>query len=166
MDQRQLAGVLFTVAGVFIAGSRLPEIILHVALLGQLEAVPEASVDHASQRLMSVAAFGASLLAVLVGVGLVLGSGRLANRLFPPGTEPLRAPEVQAVALSVLGCYFAVEGLSRMAWAGRTDWGGVTLLALGVGLFVGARGLARIWNTLRFAGTPSRAGGLDVSKDN
>lgn len=146
MDQRNLGSVLFAVVGVFIAASRLPEIVIHLAvLLGPTPTFPTPS-DLASHRLLSVAVFGASLVGVLIGLGLVFMRDRLAHRLFPSATQPVTAPEFQAVALSVVGCYLAVQGLARMGWAGRFEWSGALQLALGLGLFVGARGISKLWS--------------------
>ncbi len=157
MGQRQLASVLFATIGVFIAVSRLPEIFFHVTLLAQWTPAIEDPADPVSQRLLSIIALSNSLLAVIVGSGLVLVRDRVASRLFPDDTSPLNAREFQAVALSVLGCYFAVQGITRIVWAGQLDWGAATQLALGVGLFFGARGLSKLWSLSRSAGRPRSA---------
>lgn len=146
MDQRNLASVLFAVVGVFIAASRLPEIVFHIAVLFGTNAVSRNLGDPGSERLLSVAAFGASLLGLLIGLGLVFMRDRLARRLFPSTTQPVTAPEFQAVALSVVGCYVAIQGVTRLGWAGRLEWSGVLQLALGLGLFVGARGISKLWS--------------------
>ena len=92
------------------------------------------------------------VLAVLCGSVLVLLRDRVATLLFPAASESLNSREVQAVALSVLGCYFTVHGLSGLAEAGRFDWGSSTQLVLGIALFFGARGLARLWSFARSPG--------------
>lgn len=153
MDQRQLASVLFAVVGVFIAASRLPEILIYVAMVAQWNS--DNPADPVSQRLVSLMGLTSSLLAVLLGSSLVLLRDRLAGRLFPPGSETLRTNELQAVAFSVLGCYLGVEGLSGILWAGRLNWGAAIQFALGVGLFVGSRGLSRLWSLGRSAGQRS-----------
>ena len=145
MNQRQFASVLFAVVGVFIAASRLPEILIHIALLAQSGPTDPGSTSPGSQVLLSVTALGATLLAVGIGVTLLLLRDRLAQRFFPMDTPPLEPGGVQTAAFAVLGCYFVVQGLSRMLWAGRFDWGAATQLALGVGLFFGARGLSKLW---------------------
>ena len=148
MDQRQLASVLFAVVGVLIAASRLPDIVYYAAALAQWNR----GDDPDGQRLAGILVIGSSLLAVLVGVGLIFLRNRLANRLFPPAGQPLNAPEAHAVALSVLGCYFVVEGLSGIARGGRPGWGSATQLVVCVGLFLGARGVSRLWSLGRTDG--------------
>ena len=145
MDQRQLASVLFAVVGVFIAASRLPDIGFHIAVLAQ----SNPGYEGPSQQRMVAHLVLASALPILMGAALVFFRDRLANRLFPPGSQPLNAPEAQAVALSVLGCYLVVEGLSGVGWKGGINWGAATQLGLGVGLFLGARGVARLWSRER-----------------
>lgn len=145
MNQRQLASVLFAVVGVFIAASRVPEVFLHIALLVQASPADQGSQGSGWQGPTSVSALGAALVAVGIGVTLLLFRNRLAQRLFPIATPSLQSTDVQTVAFSVLGCYFAVQGLSRMLWAGRFDWGAAVQLTLGVGLFFGARGLSKLW---------------------
>lgn len=151
-----MASVLFTAVGVFIAVSRLPEILIYAAVLAQWNPANQDPATPFSQRLVPVTALGGSLVVILVGAGLILLRDRLADRLFSPGTQPLSAREVQAVAYSVLGCYFAVQGLSgisRFGWSGQLDWAGATQLVLGVALFFGARGLSRLWSLSRSTGT-------------
>jgi hypothetical protein len=145
MNQRQLASVLFAVVGVFIAASRVPEIFVHIALLSQADPTDQASRSSGWPGIASVSAFGATLVAVGVGVSLMLFRDRLAQRLFPVATPSLELRGVQTAAFSVLGCYFAVQGLSRILWAGRFDLGAAIQLTLGVALFVGARGLSNFW---------------------
>ena len=147
MDQRNLASVLFAVVGVFVAVSRFPELFVHLALLAQPNP-GQGPADPASQRFVTTAALSGALLAVLIGVALVLLRDRLASRLFPLAGHQLGAPEVQAVALSVLGCYFVVQGLPQVLWAGfgagELYWPGAIQLLLGAGLFVGSRGPSRL----------------------
>ena len=145
MNQRQFASVLFAVVGIFIAASRLPEVLIHIALLAQAAPTDRGTIGPGAQGLVSVAALGATFLAVGIGVTLLLLRDRLAQRLFPMPTPSLDATGVQTAAFSVLGCYFAVQGLSRMLWAGRFDWGAAIQLTLGVALFFGARGLSKLW---------------------
>ncbi len=151
MGQRQLASVLFAAVGVFVAASRLPEIFFHIALLAQWTPTIEDPADPVSQRLITTIAFVNSLLGVLVGTVLVLLRDRLAGHLFPVDSKPIETRDFQAVALSVLGCYFAVRGVSSILWPGQLDWGAVAQVVLGVALFFGARGLSRLWSLSRSA---------------
>lgn len=76
-------------------------------------------------------------------------------RLFPaaPGHSP--ASEVQAAALAVLLVYFVVNSIPGMMWAGGFRWASVVQAFLGIGLFLGARGIAAVWSRLRVPG-PAR----------
>jgi hypothetical protein len=151
MNQRQFASVLFAVVGVFIAATRLPELLILAGMLAQSSPATESRFGGVSQRPVLTIALIASLLAILISGALILFRDRLADRLFAGGTQPLEARDAQAVALSVLGCYFAVHGISRIAWAGRFDWSAAVQLALGVALFFGARGLSGLWLLSRAA---------------
>jgi hypothetical protein len=158
MNQRQLASVLFTAVGVFIAAAHLPAILMQAAAL--TPSIPDLDdpVSPVNQRLMLVLGLMSSLVAVLIGSLLVVLRDRLANRLFPPATESLSSRELHAVALSVLGSYFVVQGLAHLARAGDFDWSGAIQLVLGVGLFFGARALSRLWAFGRSAGTAGNVG--------
>jgi len=152
MNQRQFASVLFAAVGVFIAGTRVPELFILFGLLAESSPATESPVGSVSQRQTLTIALTGSLLATLVGGALILFRHRLADRLFAAGTRPLEARDAQAVALSVLGCYFAVHGISRVGAGGRFDWSAAVQLALGLALFFGARALSGLWLLSRSAG--------------
>jgi hypothetical protein len=154
MNQRQFASVLFAVVGVFIAITRLPELIIHVGLLVQPSPATASPFGAVSQHHMSTIGLIASLVAILAGSGLILLRHSLADRLFTAGTQSLNAREAQAVALSVVGCYFAVQGISRFGWAVQFNWTAAIELVLGVALFFGASGLSGLWMLSRSAGRP------------
>ena len=162
MNQRELACVLFAVVGVFIAITRLPDLIFHVGLLAQSSPEAMSPVDAISQRHISTIGLIASLAAILLGSGLILFRRSVAERLFAASAESLAAREAQAVALSVLGCYFAVQGISRFGWTRQFDWTAAIQLLLGIALFFGASGLSGLWMLSRSAGrsrmTSERAG--------
>jgi hypothetical protein len=145
MSQRQLASVLFAVLGTFIAISWLPQIIVFIGI--------QAAGDQDAPVAYAITPVIAAIIAVLLGIVLVLIRVRLAERLFPADTGPLAARDTQAVALSVLGCYFVIESVSWLVRRGRIDWAPITQLVLGVGLFFGARGLARFWAAARSTGS-------------
>ena len=145
MSQRQLASVLFAVLGTFIAISWFPQIIVFIGYW--------AAGDHTAPVAYAISPVIGAIIAVILGIVLVLIRVRLADRLFPADTGPLAARDTQAVALSVLGCYFIIESVSRLVGRGRIDWASVTQLVLGVGLFLGARGVARLWAAVRTAGS-------------
>jgi cytochrome b subunit of formate dehydrogenase len=152
MNQRQLASVLFAAAGVLIAAFYIPLIPVQVGAL--TPSVPDNAAPAAppGQHLVFILGLTSSVLAVLIGTGLVLWRDRLADRLFRPGGHSLSSGDIHAVALSVLGCYFAVHGLSRLAWGWESPWSGAIQLVLGIGLFFGARGLSRLWSAGRSVG--------------
>jgi hypothetical protein len=152
MNQRQLASVLFAAVGVFLVISRLQQIFsLAAAVIPSTVTVNAPPVPDGQRLALAVALLG-SVLAVLFGSALILLRYRVANLLFPPAAAAVSSREVQAVALSVLGCYFAVQGVSNLSWAGRLDWSGAIQLVLGIALFFGARGLSRLWSLGRSAG--------------
>jgi hypothetical protein len=145
MNQRQFASVLFAVTGIFIAASRLPEFVIHMALMYRSASTGPSLSGSDSETLFTVAAFIGTIISVGIGVALLLLRDRLARRLFPASVMSLEAPGMQTVAFSVMGCYFAVQGLYRLGWGYRFDWGAAIQLVLGVALFFGARGLSRLW---------------------
>jgi hypothetical protein len=156
MNQRQLASVLFTAIGIYLAAQYVPIIPVQFAALTPL--VPDSMDPAPSSRehRLYILSFISSAVTILICVGLIAWRNRLADRLFPPANQSLGSTEVQAVALSVLGCYFAVLGISGLAdWGFR--WAPALQLVLGAGLFLGARGLSRIWSFGRSVGV-SRGG--------
>jgi hypothetical protein len=152
MNQRELASVLFAVVGAFIAISRLPELIIFIGMV--VDAPPEtpSPADGMTQR--SIATFGSigAATGILAGTVLVGLRDRLATRLFATGTQSITVREVQAVALSVLGCYFAVQGISRFGWTRNFDWTAAIQLGLGAALFFGASSLSGLWALSRTIG--------------
>ena len=155
MNQRQFASVLFAVVGVFIAITWIPQIFVAIALFaqqGKLTANDQVNAVYPSALLAG------TLTAILLGVALVVWRERLATRLFAAETGPIAARDTQAVALSVLGCYFAIGAIPRLVGAfrlERIEWPALTELVLGIALFFGARGLARLWTAARTAGSYS-----------
>jgi hypothetical protein len=145
MSQRQLASVLFAVIGVFIALTWSPQVI--ILSLGML-----ASGDQVGPVPYAITLLIGTIIAVLLGILLVLVRVRLAEGLFAADTGSLDARDTQAVALSVLGCYVVIQSLPRLVGHGF-DWLPATQLVLGIGLFFGARGLARLWTAARTAGS-------------
>ena len=147
MSQRQLASVLFAALGAFIAITGIPEIGVSIGILAA--GVQAAPIPYAIALLIG------TIIAFILGIALVLSRVRLAERLFPADTGSLPTRDTQAVALSVLGCYYVVESISRLVGRGRIEWSAVTQLVLGIGLFFGARGVARFWAAVRSAGSSS-----------
>ena len=161
MTQRQLASALFAVVGLFIAINWFPQVVLAIGLYGPME--PNA--DQQPPAAYAITLFVGSLIAVLLGLTLVVLRERLAQRLFAADTGAFAGRELQAVALSVLGCYFAIGAIARLVTVSRfsvsrIQWFAVVELALGVGLFFGARGIARFWaaaRSARFSSSDERA---------
>ena len=152
MNQRQLASVLFAVLGVFVAISWLPQLFLQIGFLAR----GSADADEYAGT-VSIVFLITAIIAILVGILLVMARNALADRLFPSESQPLSSRDTQAVALSVLGCYFVIQGGCRLLSFGEINWSGVTQLVLGLGLFFGARGVARLWTLARTA-RPSDGG--------
>jgi len=144
MSQRQLASVLFAVFGVFIAVTWFPQVIVSIGMV--------AAGDQVAAEPYAITFLIGTIIGVLLGILLVLVRVRLAERLFAADTASLVARDTQAVALSVLGCYFVIQSLPRLVGRGF-DWLPATQLVLGIGLFFGARGLARLWTAVRTAGS-------------
>jgi hypothetical protein len=152
MNQRQLASVLFAAVGLFIVLLHLNEFFMLVTGLSFSTLGVEGFRMPAVERMGLAISLVGVVLPVLGGLILILFRGRVANLLFPPAIEPVSSPDIQAVALSVLGCYFAVDGASKLVQSGRPNWSSVTLIVLGIALFFGARGLARLWSLSRSTG--------------
>jgi hypothetical protein len=155
MNQRQLGSVLFAALGAFIAITLVPQIVVAGGLLAQSAGLSNGASNQAVPAAYSITLFIGTLIAALLGILLMLLRDRLAERLFSADGGPLAAREAQAVALSVLGCYFVIQAISRLVRLLRPiDWSAATQLVLGVGLFLGSRGVARLWAAARTAGSP------------
>src|SRR3989442_2648053 len=152
MSQRQFASVLFAVLGIFIAINWLPQIVVAFGLFAQ---PTETSAGQQANSTYAITLLIGTLIAVLLAITLVVMRERLAGRLFAADTRPLAARDAQAVALSVLGWYFRIPAIPRLVGFGRIEWSAVTQLVLGVALFLGARGVARLWAAARSAGASS-----------
>jgi hypothetical protein len=110
-------------------------------------------------RVVSIMHLISMITAVLLGLTLALVRDRLARALFPVESQSLVARDTQAIALSVLGCYFAILGVCRLLSDFQRDWWAVVQVVLGIALFWGSRGLARLWAYNRPGGSdaPERA---------
>jgi hypothetical protein len=160
MNQRELASVLFAVVGLFVAISHVPAIVFHVSRL--IDGSFESALNGISGRAMATIGLAASFVAILLAGSLVLFRDRLAHRLFAASGQAQGTRDLQAVALSVLGCYFAVRAISQFAWAPRFDWSIVIQVGLGIALFFGASGLSGLWMLARAAGQPRGSPGSAV----
>ena len=151
MNRRDLASTLFGVAGLYIAGTRLSELLFHLCVLTGAVDFDDPAVQYA--------AFASSVVALLVGVALVVFRDLLAKRLFseaPASSSSASPSDWQAVGFSIVGLYFVIEGLGRAAFSwGKLDLQSAALILFGLVVFLGARGLSNLWHFLRFAGRSS-----------
>jgi len=152
MNARSAAEVALGVAGIWLMVNRIPEFGLNLALwpVGPDGVLHWVGVIHFA-------------LVAICGVGLLLFRRRLAAWLVPMPDPSVTGPVpgLQAAAFSVVGVvllgYGLADLLGRLAvslWSpGRIplDWLaiGIARIAVGLVLFLGARGLARIWRALR-----------------
>lgn len=159
MNPRTAAEIALGVAGVWLILSRLPE-------LGVSFAFSPAEPDRLL-RWVGIVHFG---LVAVCGLSLVLLRRPLASWLVPM-TEPGFTGSVsglQAAAFSVVGLLLLAEGLAdflaRLAWRSLSLDGTPSIeqfalplaqIAVGLAVFLGARGLVRIWQSLRTAGRPN-----------
>jgi hypothetical protein len=72
----------------------------------------------------------------------------LARFLFPRPEGRLEVPGALGAALSVLGCWLVVQGLSGFPQGPAFRWAALIQVVLGFALFVGGPGLARFRGTL------------------
>jgi hypothetical protein len=92
------------------------------------------------------------------GFGLIFARKTLAARFASTHELPVLVREdLLAILLAVLGVSICIRGLAGSAQhfvsepSGRTAIASVLLLVLGSALFLGARGVARVWTQLRGA---------------
>ena len=121
----------------------------------------------------SSSSFGSPLASTLLtgGCGAVLffAAPWLARRVFGAPVNPIAAPllaHVQAVTFSVLGIWLLVSALAGLAGSvrdyfefdgfGREIWTQLAGAALGLSLFLGGAGLARLWSRIQHAGLAPR----------
>jgi hypothetical protein len=157
MTPRNAAELAFGVAGIYYVAEYIPSIFSSVAAMFQDE--------HARLVWVGIAHV---VLALVVGSALVRFRGQLAARLtqnMDAAPPQAGAPGAHAAAISVVGIYYLVPGLSSiisLTAARLTDvrfasenadfirYGLQTVL--GAGLFLGAPGIVRAWTALRTAG--------------
>jgi hypothetical protein len=154
MNPRSVAEVAFGVAGVWLMVSRIPDFGLNLALwpVGPDGVLHWVGVIHFA-------------LVVICGIGLLRFRRALAGWLVPM-PEPDAGDSVaglQAAAFSIVGVVLLAQGLAELL--GRLavslgspghiplNWLAIAMAQIAVGLllFLGARGLAQIWRALRRA---------------
>ena len=158
MNPRNAAEIALGVAGVWLIVSRLPELAVSIAFFP--------SEQDGLLRWLGVVHFG---LVVVCGLGLVLLRHRLASWLVPMQQADLTgsATGLQAAAFSVVGLLLLAQGLadslarllSHLFRLPETFVWPLALplaqIAVGLAVFLGARGLVSIWQSLRTAGRPN-----------
>ena len=158
MNSRNAAEIALGVAGVWLIASRLPELGLSLVFTPRQ---PDGSLSWI--LILSVG------LVVLCGLGLVLLRHRIASWLVPMPQADLKvsAPGLQAAAFSVIGVFLLAQGLTGFlaqltisvadVWDSSLERFAAPLaqVAIGLALFLGARRLATVWQSLRSAGLPS-----------
>jgi hypothetical protein len=161
MNPRNAAEIALGVAGVWLIVSRIPE--LGVSLVYPI-AEPEGSLPW-----FVVVHVG---LVIVCGLGLLLLRHRIASWLVPTSQPDLSGSVAgfQAAAFSVLGLFLLAQGLAdilaqlTISVSGSQGSsfdrfaGPIAQTAVGLALFLGARGVATIWQSLRTAGRPSGGG--------
>ena len=152
MNQRDLARVLFATVGVLIAGSRLTDWLWHLSTLLHMNPEVDDPFDPISAYSFSLLGFVIASINIFLGLAIVIFRNRLANVLFADSPISSQINEFQAVAFSILGCYFAIGGISRIWNLGGVDWNAVAHAVLGIGLFLGARALSTFWSYTRSLG--------------
>ena len=155
MNPRNAAEIALGVAAVWLIVSRIPELVMSLAFL---PAGPDGLF-----RWIGVVHAG---LVVLCGLGLAHLRRRIASWLVPVAQPDLTGPIAgfQSAAFSVIGVILVADGLSDLFHqlaistlnVGRPSAGPLARIAVGLALFVGARGIVAIWQSLRTAGLPSR----------
>jgi hypothetical protein len=168
LSASKLAQVLLGVLGVWLIASAAETLPYFAAYYW----FPGPSPEPAEMAWLQIV-WPAAQFAVSLGVGVFVFWKRAALARWIAGGDETPLPGVsglQAAAFAVLGAVFVVEGLSdaipalaasESAGSGFESvlWKGVVELALGLALFLGARGLASVWSTLRTAGSPGNGAG-------
>lgn len=111
----------------------------------------------------------AGALTGVVGAVVFFAAPRIARRMFGAPVKPMAQPlyaHVQAVTFSVLGIWLLVRTLPefgeslgeriRLGEWGRGGWAQLTLVSLGLALFLGGTGLSAFWYWVRHAGLGAR----------
>ena len=152
MNAREVAAAALGTAGIWLIVSRIPDFGVNLALwpLGPDGVVHWVGVIH-------------FLLWFGCGLGLILLRRRMASWLVPSPQSELTAPVagLQAAAFSVVGLVLLAHGvadlLGRLAMSVTypdrmtLDWlaAGLAEIMIGLAVFLGARGLVRLWHAIR-----------------
>jgi hypothetical protein len=152
MNPRSAAEVAFGVAGIWLMVSRIPDFGLNLALwpVGPDGVLHWVGVIHFA-------------LVAICGVGLLRFRRTLAAWLVPMPEPDVSGPVpgLQAAAFAIVGVVLLAHGLAELLgrlavslwYPGHIplDWLAIAIAQIAVGLllFLGARGLAQLWRALR-----------------
>jgi hypothetical protein len=167
MTRIDIASLAFKLAGIYALFQALGQ----VQYLGFLFPSPLGGTNQTVIISVTAASLG-SLIAS--GCVLIAASHSLASWMFPEElgreTPRIRVLAVQGAAFSVIGVFFAAGALPSLVGTG-VQWlqpgGGlpwamtlqsIIAIVVGVGLFFGGHGLARLWSKLRYAGLRQELG--------
>jgi len=152
VNAREVAEAALGTAGIWLIVSRIPDFGLNVALwpVGPDGVLHWVGVIH-------------FILWLGCGLALILLRRRIASWLVPSAQSELTAPVagLQAAAFSVVGLVLLARGLADLL--GRLvmsvtypdrmtlEWLAAALaeIAIGLAVFLGARGLVRLWHAIR-----------------
>ncbi len=173
MSRRDIAALAFTITGLYALIEASGAL---VWFLWMILAAPGGTAGQ-SLRFTAGEAFAMGIpnaLLTILGCALIFGRRRFAARVFPD-TSPESPPEqrflaMPALAYSVVG--LCMVALSLPALAGAVSqivngWSAfalseavhsLLLFAVGVALFLGSHGLARVWSRLRYSGLRRQMG--------
>ncbi len=174
MSLRGIASLGFKLLGIFVIVQAVPLLQDIGIFLGSIESLASTNVNIAVLIISAILPVG---LLIGIGCGLLIFSSKLASRLITPDTEGPRDPsadseDIQAVAFSVIGVlvfvlavpklfqiganYYGIKQMGQYARAElfwRGTWvhviGLLVQLLIGLGLFLGARGLSNFWQRLQ-----------------
>lgn len=155
MNPRNAAEIAIGVAGLWLIVSRIPDLGVSLAFSPR---EPDGSLPW-----FVVVHVG---LVIVCGIGLLLLRRRIASWLVPESRPDLGGSVAgfQAAAFSVVGVFLLAEGLSDFlaqltlsapeggSWSFDRVARPLAQIAVGLGLFLGARGMATTWQFLRSAG--------------
>jgi hypothetical protein len=149
---RDLAQLSFAALGVYVlVGTVFP---LESMVLAATIDLGDADSERITFRFAAID----SATRAVFGFGLILARKALAARFASTQELPtLARQDLLAILLAVLGVSICIRGLAGSAQhfvsepSGRTAIASVLLFVLGGGLFLGARGVARMWAQLRGA---------------
>lgn len=157
MTSRNAAALTIGVAGIYFLAENVPASVLALVTFLHEHEDLEFPVWIGSVHVVLMLLFGGALLVY---------RGAIASRLakdMDDASASTGAAGFHAAAISVLGLYFFVPGLSTLVADGavaltQPRFRNIDFVrpavqtVLGAGLFLGARGLVRVWTALRTAG--------------